>query len=99
MAGPTQAHEAAIGVIEIIEAIEEANASVNERLAAAVNQINVSRSERVEVVADRQGVERLGRIACRNRARERPARHHRWTGTVDRATVARSLTTRPRPVP
>ena len=98
MAGPTQAHEAAIGVIEIIEAIEEANASVNERLAAAVNQINVSRSERVEAVADREGVERLGRIACRNRDRERRARHQRWSGAVNRANVGRSLILRQRQV-
>jgi hypothetical protein len=77
MAGPTEAHETALGVEEIIKAVEELYAGVDERRAGAVNQIEVRRSQRIALVAERERVERLGRILGRNRGAREPdrARH------------------------
>src|SRR6266545_6132054 len=98
VAGPTQAHEAAIGVVEIVEAVEEAHAGVDEGRAAAVNEIKLSRSERIEVVAHREAVERLRRILSGDRDRELRARHQRRPDIVDGADVGRSLSLRHREV-
>jgi hypothetical protein len=67
MARPAEAHEAAIGVIEIIEAVEEMQAGIDEGRTSAANQRQIGRRKRIAVVAEREGVERLGRMFVRNR--------------------------------
>src|SRR4029453_8410625 len=83
---------------EIVEAVEEAHARVDEGRTAAFNEIELSRSEWIEVVAYREAVERLRRIFSGDRNRELRTRHQRRPDIVDGADVGRSLSVRHREV-
>src|SRR6266566_4013522 len=82
MTGPAESGEAAVGIEKIVEPIEEAQAGIDEGRARAADQDETRWSKWIEDVAERERVQRLGRLLSRDRDRElrafrqaRPAYH------------------------
>jgi hypothetical protein len=65
--GPTEAHETALGVIDIIEAVEEVQTGVDEGRTSPANQSEIGRGERIGVITECEGVKCLGGILRWNR--------------------------------
>src|SRR3954452_10972615 len=68
-AGPTEADETAVGVVEIVEPVEEIHTGIHERRPYAADQIERGRRQRIAARSDREAVERLRRRFGRNRDR------------------------------
>src|SRR5262245_64821823 len=84
MAGPAEAYEPAVVVVEIVETVEEVHAGIDERRPHPTDENEPRRRQRISGVADREAIERLGRCFGWNRNRElRPVNQSR------RAAVAR----------
>src|SRR5499426_3409080 len=59
MAGPTEAHEPAVGIVEKVEAVEEVHAGIDERRPDQADEMEPRRRERIAARAERERVERL----------------------------------------
>src|SRR5262249_57248748 len=70
MAGPAETDEPAVGVVEIVETVEEVHAGIDERRPHPTDENEPRRRQRISGVADREAVERLGCCFGRNRNRE-----------------------------
>src|SRR5262245_48685770 len=85
MAGPTQAHEPTVGIVEIIETVEEVHAGIDERRPDEADEMQPRRRERIAARAESESIERLRRGLGRDRDRD--------PGSVDqggRAAMGRS---------
>jgi len=47
MTGPTEAHEPAVGIVEIIETVEEVHAGIDERRPDEADEMEPNRRERI----------------------------------------------------
>src|SRR3954469_7856802 len=58
-AGPTKADETAVGVVEVVEPVEEMDTGIHERRPHAADQMERGRRQRIAARSDREAVERL----------------------------------------
>ena len=67
---PAEADETAVGIVEVVEPVEEMHAGIDERRPHAADEIERVRRQRIAALAEREAVERLRRRFSRNRDRE-----------------------------
>src|SRR6476659_8822268 len=70
MAGPTEAHGTAVGIVEKVEPVEEMHAGIDEWRPHAADEMEPRRRERIAALAEREAVKRPRRRLGRNRDRD-----------------------------